>query len=166
MATTQLESMNKLCELISDIKVAMMVTQTSDGTLRSRPMTTQKPDDSGDLWFFSDKDSAKVFEIENERQVNLSYSDVDDQEYVSVSGTAKVVDDKQKIDELWNMGARAWYPDGKDDKRLTLIRVRIDYAEYWDAPSSTFVQLAGFAKAFVTGERLNNPGENKKINVR
>ncbi|HSN88084.1 MAG TPA: pyridoxamine 5'-phosphate oxidase family protein [Thermoanaerobaculia bacterium] len=154
----------KLRELIKGIRIAMLTTVDQDGSLRSRPMATQQTELDGDLWFFTSHSSAKVGEVGREHQVNVSYSDPDDQRYVSVSGTASVLRDRAKAEELWNPALKAWFPKGLDDPDLALLKVEVQKAEYWDAPSSTMVYLAGLAKAAVTGKRPD-VGENEKLEL-
>lgn len=158
------DSVEKLRELIKDIKIAMLTTTEADGTLRSRPMGTQQTEFDGDLWFFTGKSSGKVAEIQHDQHVNVSYADPGDNRYVSVSGRAELIDDKAKEKELWNPFIKAWFPQGLDDPDLTLLKVKVESAEYWDAPSSTMVNLVGFAKAVLTGKRPNI-GENEKLNL-
>lgn len=159
------ENLHKLIDMIKDVDIAMMTTVEDDGSLRSRPMRTQKINDDGILWFFTGYESGKSHEIkDNDSHVNLSYSNPDDELYVSVSGKASLSKDKQKIDELWNPTLKAWFPEGKDDPNVGLIKVTIDKAEYWDAPNSTLIQLYGMAKAAITGERPD-AGDNAKINM-
>ena len=155
----------KFSELIADIHFAMLTTVASDGTLRSRPMATLKTEFDGDLWFFTDDDSPKVDEIIDEKHVCVSFSAPDKQKYVSVSGLAGLVRDKDRARELWTPAAKAWFPNGIDDPHLGLLRVRAQTIEYWDSPSSKMVQLYGFAKAVVTGDRPKNLGEHKKVDV-
>ncbi|MBC5991745.1 pyridoxamine 5'-phosphate oxidase family protein [Pontibacter cellulosilyticus] len=159
------ESLNKLIDMIKDVDIAMMTTIDDDGSLRSRPMRTQEVKEDGVLWFFTGYQSGKSHEInDNDAHVNLSYSNPDDELYVSVSGRATLTKDKQKIDELWNPALKAWFPNGKDDPNVGLIKVTIDKAEYWDAPNSTLVHLYGMAKAAITGDKAR-PGDNEKINL-
>ena len=153
----------KLADLIEDIEFAMLTTVDSEGCLRSRPMATQKSKFDGALWFFTDVESAKAHEIERDRHVNLSYANPDKQRYVSVSGVARLVQDKAKAKQLWNPVYKAWFPDGVDDPNLSLIQVQVEKAEFWDSPSSKVVQLVGFAKALATGERLKNAGDHEKL---
>jgi general stress protein 26 len=154
----------KLAKLIKGIRVAMLTTQDDDGTLRSRPMETQSEKEfDGTLWFFTPLASHKVHEVEREHQVNLSYAAPDDNRYVSVSGLASISRDRAKIDELWSPALKAWFPKGKDDPDVALLKVDVSKAEYWDSPSSTLVKLAGFTKAVLTGQRYE-AGENKKLN--
>ena len=153
----------KLHDMVKDIRFAMLTTVEEDGTLRSRPMATQEFEFDGDLWFFTSADATKVNEVQHEHHVNVSYAEPKDQKYVSVSGTAQLIRDKSKIEELWNPLFKAWFPEGLNDPQLSLLKVSVDKAEYWDSPSSKVVRLLGFAKALVTGKQIGNPGDNAKI---
>jgi general stress protein 26 len=124
------EAVKKLGELIKDIKFAMFTTVDEEGVLRSRPMTTQQMEFDGDLWFFTYVDTAKVDDVRQYQQVNVSYAEPDDQRYVSVIGSAEVVDDRDKMEELWNPAYKAFFPDGLSDPRLRLIKVTVSEAEY------------------------------------
>ncbi len=160
------EAIEKIRELIKGVRIAMLTTVDEDGTLRSRPMATQDAKDfDGDVWFFTEAGSAKMNEVARERQVNVSYSNPDDQVYVSLSGPGVEIRDRARIKELWNPGVKAWFPDGPDGPRVTLLRVKVEKAEYWDSPSAKMVQLAGFLKAVITGERLDYAGENEKLDL-
>jgi len=154
----------KLGQLIKGIKVAMLTTLCPDGSLRSRPMATQDAEFDGTLWFFTRGDAPKADEVRRSEQVNLSYASPTDQRYVSVSGTAHLVRDPQKIKEFWNPLLKAWFPEGRDDPQLALLRVDVEKAEYWDSPSSTTVHLVGFVKALVTGQPYR-PGANEKVDL-
>ena len=157
------ENIKKLRDLIKDIKFSMLTTAEEDGTLRSRPMATQQVDADGYLWFFTYGGAPKVDEIKHDQHVNVSYAEPNEQKYVSVSGKAQLVRDRQKIEELWNPLYKAWFPQGLDEPDLALLKVSVDKAEYWDSPSSQVVRLVGFVKSVVTGERIDNLGENEKI---
>lgn len=159
MAETREESIKKLGELIHDVDVAMMVTM-DEGIMRSRPMSTQKTEFDGDLWFFTNIKDHKIEEIEKDDRVNLSYAKPDDSIYVSVSGTIEITQDRGMIDELWNPIYKAWFPEGKDDPEIALLKVTVERAEYWDYSAGMLVQLAGFVKSLVTGEKLKD--ENNK----
>jgi len=157
-------AIEKLNELIKDIRIAMLTTVDHDGTLRSRPMGTQQIDADGILWFFTSAASHKVDEMQDHHEVNASYADDGDNRYVSIAGTATISRDRQKIHELWSPMHKAWFPDGPDDPDIALIRVDVHSAEYWDAPSSAMVHVVGFVKAVATGRRYE-PGENEKLDL-
>ncbi len=159
---TNQDDVKKLGELIEAIKFAMLTTSDKDGTLRSRPMTTQQVEFDGDLWFFAGKDSGLAQETHKQHQVNLAYAAPDDNRYVSVSGLAEWVQDKQKIKELWNPLYKAWFPDGLDDPNLALLKIHVEKAEYWEAPGGAVVTLVGFVKALATGQPAD-VGKHEKI---
>ncbi|HKV09480.1 MAG TPA: pyridoxamine 5'-phosphate oxidase family protein [Thermoanaerobaculia bacterium] len=156
----------KIRDLIKGIRFAMLTTVDTDGSLRSRPMATQEAEFDGELWFFTGASSPKVDEVERNHRVNVSYAAPDDNTYVSISGTARMVRDKAKAKELWNPALKAWFPEGLDDPDLALLCVRVEKAEYWDSPSSKMVQLYGLAKAVLTGKRADDIGENEKIDLK
>ena len=151
-----------LAEKIKGIRVAMMTTIHEDGTLRSRPMATLDMEFDGVLWFFTLESTPKVGEVQENPQINLSYVKPDDERYISISGTAQLVRDKQKIDELWKPFLKAWFPNGKDDPNLALLKVTVTVAEYWDGPSNKMVQLSYIAKSAATS-KVDMGGENAKV---
>ena len=144
------EQIKKLAEMIKDIDFAMLTTVAADGTLHSRPMSTQRVEFDGDLWFFTRASAPKVGEIEGEHQVNVAYAKPEDQRYISVSGRAVVVRDRAKIEELWSPVLKAWFPEGPEDPDLALLKVSAERAEYWDSPASAVAHAISFVKALVT----------------
>lgn len=159
------EQIKKLAEMIRDIDFAMLTTVAADGTLHSRPMSTQRVEFDGDLWFFTRASAPKVGEIEGEHRVNVSYAKPEDQRYISVSGRAVIVRDRAKIEELWSPELKAWFPEGPEDPDLALLKVSAERAEYWDSPASAAAHAISFVKAIVTGAPAN-PGENEKIELK
>jgi len=163
MEDSRQESIEKLNGLIKDVEIAMLTT-LDGGVLRSRPMQTQEADFDGDLWFFTNSDTHKTEEIEKDNRVNAAYSSPTRNTYVSVSGTASLVSDREKIEELWNPILKAWFPKGLDDPTLILLKVSVEQAEYWDSTSSAVVKMVGFVKALVTGEPAGG-GDHGKVNL-
>lgn len=153
----------KLREMIKDIDLCMLTTVDEGDDLHSRPMSLNGDvDDQGNLWFFTSSNSHKASEIERTPNVNVSFIDTDQQHYVSISGDAELVQDKQKIKELWKPVLKAWFPDGPDQPDIALLKVRVKKAEYWDTPSSTIAQAISFVSAIFTGKQVEM-GENKKL---
>ncbi len=154
-------AIRKLAELIGEIRVAMLTTVTEDGALWSRPLLTQRARFDGDLWFITRAESAKVREVQRHRRVSLSYAKPEANAYVTVSGTAEVVSDPKKAEELWDPSYQRWFPGGTSDPDLALIRVRAERAEYWEAPTLTWPFVAGFV-VMAPGQR-DDPGFHAKI---
>lgn len=153
----------KLREMIKDIDLCMLTTVDESDDLHSRPMSLNSDvDEQGNLWFFTSSNSHKASEIERTPNVNVSFIDTRKQHYVSISGTAELVRDKQKIKELWKPVLKAWFPDGPDQPDVALLKIKMTKAEYWDGPSSTIAQAISFVSAIFTGKQADL-GENKKL---
>lgn len=140
----------KLRELLKDFDAAMHVTRTADGQLRSRPMAVADVGTDGTMWFFTQRHSPKVAEIEHDHHVNVAMQSK--LKFVSITGTATAVDDHRKIDELWNDSWETWFPDGKDDPSLLLLRLHAEGGEYWDNSGTSGIKyLIEAGRAYLTG---------------
>ncbi len=147
---------------IKDIQIAMMTTQEPDGDFHTRPMRTHQIDEEGAMWFFSYEDSNKVNELRQNPRVGLGFADTGSETYVSTSGMAEVVNDRAKINELWEDGLKAWFPNGKDDPNICLIRVTTHAGEYWDRPGGKMMTFVEMVKGAVTGD-TDKTGRNEKF---
>jgi general stress protein 26 len=162
----QTDTTAKLWELIKDIKYGMFTAHHGNGHLHSRPMTTLDRDEqAGVLWFFMSRDSEPVLDIEQLSEVNLSYSDPGRDAYVSVSGTARVVDDAARKKELWSPMTQAWFPGGMNDPDLAVVAVTINHAEYWDVKTNKATKIYEMAKAAMTGTPPSI-GERAQVRMR
>lgn len=157
----------KLWDLIKDIKFAMFTTRHGNGHLHSRPMTTQngRIDEDSSLWFFMSRRGDVVADIANDPVVSVVYADTGDDDYVSVSGEARLVEDMAKKQQLWSKLNEAWFPEGVTDPDLALVRVSITHADYWKAKDSKLTQLFKMAKAAVTGEPPKDMAEHGHVNM-
>lgn len=122
------EAVEKVRELIKGIETAMLTTVSEEG-LVSRPMKTQEVEFDGDLWFLTKKDTGKFHELLRDRQVNVAYAG---KSYVSIRGTAELVDSKEKLKEFWSPAYEKLMETSIDDPNLVLIKVKAETAEYWD----------------------------------
>jgi general stress protein 26 len=163
-STTQLKSheLDTLRDKIKDIQVAMMTTQVPGGNFHTRPMAALEMDPDGTLWFFTYQDSNKVQEIEQNNHIALGFSAPGPETYVSLSARAEISQDKAKIDQLWGDFLKTWFPEGKDDPRLCLIKVNAHAGEYWDRPGGKMLLLFEVAKGYLTGQP-DTSGRNEKM---
>ena len=129
----------RLRKLLKGFRVAMLTTVAPGGSLRSRPMVTARAQDDAEVWFLTKAADPKVGEVQENQQVSVGYVSPKDGRYVSLSGTATVVKDRQRVMELWRKRHRRWFPAGKQDPELVALRVRVDRAEYWDDPTGQMV---------------------------
>ena len=136
-------------ELLRGSRIAMLTYLDASGKLLSKPMATQDVDFDGTLRFIAERDSEKIASLQADARVNVAYSN--NGSWVSVAGTARVVDDQAKLAELWNTFTDSWLEGGPDDPNNVLLEVDADSAEYWDAPgtSRVIVKLRALAATVV-----------------
>jgi general stress protein 26 len=160
--TANQEEIATVAELIKASRIALLTTVNDHGQLTSRPLAVQEVEFDGDLWFFSQDPSDKTTEIGANPQVNVSLES--GKGYVSIAGTAEIVHDSAKVDELWSKRVEAWFPQGKEDPTIALIKVHVDAAEYWSTDDPKPVIFFKVAKAAVTGGQPDI-GENKTVDL-
>jgi general stress protein 26 len=140
----------KVAELVDGIRIAMLTTHDGE-RLVSRPMATQDVEFDGDVWFVTERSAPWVGQLQANPQVNVAYAG--SSSWVSLSGTARVVDDPGRLREYWNTFTDAWLEGGPENPENVLVHVEAHSAEYWDSPGSKVTQVLNLVKARVTGER-------------
>jgi general stress protein 26 len=152
------KKIDELYKLIDGNDIAMFTTRRADGYLVSRPMATQERVSGVDLWFVTDISSSKLDELESDAHVNLAYYNMKSREWVSVSGTAVISQDRNMIKELYKPDWKAWFGDnggaengGPDDPRLALVLVEAHSVEYMVSNEPKPLVLFKVAKAILTG---------------
>jgi general stress protein 26 len=149
---SEAEKRKRLSSLVMRFDTAMLVTRTSDGGMRARPLAIADSGEEGELYFSTAVESPKVHELEADPHVNVVMQD--GRRFVSMSGTAKVIRDRGLIDRLWSASWKVWFPQGKDDPSLCLLRVEPVEATYWDLTGTAGIRYVfAMAKAYVTGKR-------------
>ena len=139
-------------ELIEDFDTAMLVTESLQGELRARPMMIADHQPGGALLFVTRAEDEKLQEVLKTPHVAVTMQS--EGRYLSISGSAALETDQVRLDELWSPSWRFWFPDGKTDPELCLIRVEPSAAEYWDRTGANrleFIWQAG--KALLQGEK-------------
>lgn len=158
------DHIDKIREMVKDVKYAMMTTVTSEGHLHGCPMTTSETSlGAKEIWFIGDKTSESVANIKSNPQVNLSYVCQQDKDYVSINGKAELVEDQDKLDELWSPVYNAFYENGKEDPNVQLIKVVPNGAEYWISGNSVVNAVKMAAAAVQDGKTAESMGENASI---
>jgi general stress protein 26 len=142
----------KLKELALEFGVGMLVTRTPEGRLRARPMAVAEVGADGCLWFVTDRHAGKMAEIGRDGQVAVTMQS--STKFVSLSGRAIPVEDRAKAAALWKAEFQVWFPKGKDDPDLILVRVDATEGEYWDNSGTGGLKyLIQAGRALLTGMR-------------
>lgn len=126
-------AIDKIKQLVEEAKSCFFCTEVATvGTTRSRPMDVRKVDDAGDLWFLSSDDSHKNEELLHDPRVRLYFQSPCRSDFLELSGMASVTKDEDQIRELWDPALMAWFSEGVEDPRITVIRVSLTDGYYWD----------------------------------
>lgn len=151
-ATDAGSELHRLAELIGEHDIGMLTTVAADGSLVSRPLQTLKLDAHGELVFFTAADSHKVAELTDARDVNVAYANHEDKSYVSVRGRARVDRDRATIDELWSPVQKVFFPAGKEDPQLVVLRVKVRDAAYWESAGNFVERALDFARGMLSDD--------------
>jgi general stress protein 26 len=133
----QHDTMKKVAELVKGINVCML-TAASCGRLISHPMNPLELDSLGDFWFFASYQAAAQLDLSF---INIGFSDEGRAIYISLSGRAELLHEQGHIDAQWAPLVKPWFPLGKDDPDLALLKFSTHTAAYWDAKGSKMVRL-------------------------
>jgi general stress protein 26 len=145
---------DKIKDLAEDIKICMFCTY-KETRLQSRPMTVQKIDELGNLWFLSDRNSSQNAEITQNPQVEIFFSGPYDK-FLTLHGNAKILYKREIIEELWDPIVKVWMPGGIDDPNLSVIKVVPEDGYYWNNKHGKVVAIAKMTAAFVTGKTMDD----------
>lgn len=147
-----MDTHEKLIGLIRDFDNAMLVTKTDEGKLDARPMAVADVTDAGELWFVTDRNSGKIADLMLAREVAVTMQG--SRKFVTITGEARVVDDQAKIESLWSEAWKIWFPAGKNDSSIVLLKIKPERGEYWDNSGFAGVKyLIKAGKAYLQGER-------------
>ena len=137
-------------DIISSARVVTLITLNDEGQPQARLLDATPPD-SGEfvIWMGTNRNSAKVAEISHNPRATLFYRSLDGGGYVTLRGTASIVDDAALKERYWRPAWEAFYPDR--DALFVLIRFQPDDGEVvsfanglvgdsltWAAPEFTF----------------------------
>lgn len=126
------EAISKMRSLIDKSGSCFFCTSTLMNKINSSPMSVQKSDANGHLWFLSPKDSIKNMEIMQDSEVTLYFQGSPHSDFLELKGKATISDDKDLIKELWDPMAKSWFKEGKDDPMISVIQFKTESGHYWD----------------------------------
>ncbi len=156
------EAIEKIKVLAEKAQTCLFCTKIETGKpFSTRPMSAQKVDDAGNIWFLSDKDSTKNMEVKDDDNVQLLFSGSSHSDFLSLYGKASINYDKAKIKELWEPIVKTWFQQGVDDPNISVIKVEPSEGYYWDTKHGKIVALTKMLTSMVTGKTMDDGIEGK-----
>lgn len=159
--TNENDATERAYDLMEKIMFCMLTTRAQSG-MRARPMAAHVERLENTIHFLTDVDSHKDDEIERNPEVCLAFADSKGQKYVSVSGRATILNDREQIRELFSTPAKAWW-DNADDPSIRILKIEPNSAEYWDSPGTVVSYIKMIAAA--VSDAKPNMGENEKVRL-
>ena len=141
--------------LVEQAGVAMLLNVDENGVHVGRPMLPLFVQHDPHIYFLTHQSSRKVTQLAVRPQVGLSIISANC--FVVVAGSAQLSRDPELIRRLWSPTYRAWFPEGKDDREATAIRVVVERIDYWEPPGNRIVRLGQAVKAVLTRRAIDTP---------
>jgi general stress protein 26 len=133
----------------------------------AQPMTAFREEETGTIWFFTreDTDLAKDAAVGSGQSAMFHYGSKDQHVWACIAGVLSVQGhDREIIDRYWNPVLAAWYPDGKDDPKLTLLRFDAGDGRIWVSDGGLMKFAFEIAKANLT-KSLPDAGGVADVNL-
>lgn len=156
------EAERRLWKEIDDARFGMLGVPATGGHFQ--PMTAFAEPDDNALWFFASHDNDLIKAIRDGDDKAMFIVQAKDQDYQACIGGRLSKDrDRERIERYWTPMTAAWFPRGKDDPDLTLLRLDVSDAQTWISKGA--VRFAWeIAKANVTGDRPD-VGRQQHVNL-
>lgn len=155
------EAIKKIRELVKKSETCFFCTDINERGLHTRPMSVQKVDEQGNLWFLSADDSHKNQEIKQDGWVQLFFQASAHAGFLTVAGQALISKDQNIIDELWEPLLKTWFTEGKEDPRITVIKVMPKEGYYWDNKHGNAVAFVKMIAGAAMGKTLDDSIEGQ-----
>ncbi len=156
------DAIAKIKELVDNAGTCFFCTMQHDGgRTPTRPMSVQKVDESGVLWFLSASDSHKNREIEMDPHVQLYFQGSAHSDFLELFCKASVTTDKSIIKELWQPLLKTWFTEGENDPRITALKVEPLEGYYWDNKHGNAVAGVKMMIGAAIGKTLDDSIEGK-----
>lgn len=122
--------------LESDKTVMLGIDGAEDG--HTRPMTAQVTEHRAPIWFFATRDDALVQKVGVASRAVATFASKGHEIFATLQGPLTIDTSRGSVDRLWNRSVAAWYPLGKEDPTLVLLKFDAERAEIWRHESSVF----------------------------
>ena len=116
-------------ELMSERTIMLGLDGVPGGGMQ--PMTALVEEEGGPLWIFTSNETELARAIGQGKPAHASFTGRKHDLFANIAGRLIVDNNKAVIDRLWNSWVAAWFENGRDDPKLTLLRFEPDTAKIW-----------------------------------
>lgn len=129
----------------------------------AQPMNAFFDGERGPFWFFTTSDNGIVDRLAQSHRGILHYASKGHDLFACVHGQLVIDNDAATIDRFWGPSVAAWFEKGRDDPKLTLLRMDVDHAHIWQVGSRIG---AAVQRVFGSGDPIKRDYEKNVAEVR
>lgn len=107
----------------------------------SQPMTAQFNARQGPIWFYGSRAGRLVEGLASTNDAMAQYVGEGHKLFACMSGSLTIDNDPSIIEKFWSNSVEAWYPGGKTDPDLVMLRFDPQHIEIWQADLSLMGKL-------------------------
>jgi general stress protein 26 len=96
-----------------------------------QPMTAFCEPEAGEIWFFTRDDTDLARAVAGGADAMFIVQAKDQDVQACIGGRLEPRPDRERVNRYWNPVVAAWYPGGRDDPHLTLLRLDAREAQIW-----------------------------------
>jgi general stress protein 26 len=123
----------------------------NDPDQHTQPMTAFAEPDVNMIWFFTRDDLDLATEAKAGKDARMIMMSNDRKVFADIRGTLDTGRDRARIERYWGPMVAAWYPEGKDDPHLMLLRFVPEDGQVWVSTKGLVRLTFEVIKANVTG---------------
>ena len=153
----------RLWKTLEDERIGMLGL-CGDNIGHFHPMTAFCDRELGTIWFFTRRDTELVSRLVQGGKAMFNLVSKDRDLWACISGTVTEQHDADRIDQYWGPVVAAWFPEGKDDPELTLLRLDAEDADVWVSSKGPIRFAFEIAKANLTDSEPD-VGEHARLNL-
>jgi general stress protein 26 len=155
------EDVHHVWKLMEKMHVCMLASLDGE-KIRARPMGAHPRESENVVYFLTHERGHKDEEVAQDEHVCLLFSRPNEGKFLSVTGRARVFNDRALIRDLWDTPAQAWW-SGPDDPGIRVIAVTPEDAQFWEGPHGLAATVAMVVAAATAGPPVM--GDQRKVDL-
>jgi general stress protein 26 len=148
-------------EIMTTTRYCALITTDARGATHARTMDAFAPEENMIVWLATNPHSQKVIEIRRHPRVTFYYFDRDKQAYVTLYGSARLVNDANEKARHWKAEWKDFYPN--KDKDYLLIQVRPLKLEVVNTTKSSATRTPGNRRQLLSSKTARSVGWAERL---
>jgi general stress protein 26 len=142
---------DRLWKEIDKVRFGMLGLSGAAPAHHFQPMTAFCERDTGQIWFFTRTDTDLARDAQKAGEAMFIVQAKDQAFQACIRGRLAQQLDRDRIERYWGPVVAAWYPEGREDPRLTMLRFDVSDAHVWLSEANPVSFAVQIARAHMTG---------------